>query len=235
MFFAFDMDKKQSVLLVFATEGESVALRSAFDWQSESDYLALHTSSHHYKLVHTGIGMVNTAFVLGRLLSQQDFDYVVNAGIAGAIDKELDLGAVVEVAGECFSEMGAEDHLDFLTLDEMGFPLLEDGPIFNRIVNKNRFFSNIPQVKGVTVNTVHGEANSINTLKKRWPDAQVESMEGAAVFLSCKRAKVPFLQIRAISNFVEPRDREAWNIPLALHNLNEFLVRLIQNGFEIVA
>jgi futalosine hydrolase len=51
-------------------------------------------------------------------------------------------------------------------------------------------------------------------------DADIETMEGAAFFYSCLQLKIPFLQIRAISNFVEPRDKSKWNIPLALENLS---------------
>jgi len=62
---------------------------------------------------------------------------------------------------------------------------------------------------------------------------QLESMEGAAFFYACTQAGVPCLQIRAVSNYVEKRNRDAWQIGLAIKNLNsfaaEFLERVVRN------
>jgi futalosine hydrolase len=49
----------------------------------------------------------------------------------------------------------------------------------------------------------------------------IETMEGAAFFYVCSRENIPFLAIRAVSNKVELRNREKWNIPLAINNLSE--------------
>ena len=75
------------------------------------------------------------------------------------------------------------------------------------------------KVKSITVNTVHGNENSIQEIVKRLnPD--VESMEGAAVFQACKEFVIPCMQIRAISNKVEKRNKSNWDMPLAIKNLN---------------
>ncbi|MDB4583087.1 hypothetical protein N9164_08040, partial [Draconibacterium sp.] len=55
-----------------------------------------------------------------------------------------------------------------------------------------------------------------------------ESMEGAAVFYVCNWLGVSCYQIRAISNFVEPRDSSKWNIPLALENLKEAILVVLK-------
>jgi futalosine hydrolase len=39
---------------------------------------------------------------------------------------------------------------------------------------------------------------------------------------------IPFLQLRTISNYVEVRDKSKWNIPLAVTNLNNTLLALLQ-------
>jgi futalosine hydrolase len=53
-------------------------------------------------------------------------------------------------------------------------------------------------------------------------------MEGAAFFYACRKEGVPGLQIRAVSNYVEKRNRDAWQIGLAVKNLNTFAVELLQ-------
>ena len=54
-------------------------------------------------------------------------------------------------------------------------------------------------------------------------------MEGAAVFYACKMNNVPCLQVRAISNYVEPRNKENWQINLAINNLNNWIINFIEN------
>ena len=52
-------------------------------------------------------------------------------------------------------------------------------------------------------------------------------MEGAAVFKVCNEFSVPCIQIRAISNNVEKRNKENWNMPLAIRNLNKQVAKII--------
>ena len=55
----------------------------------------------------------------------------------------------------------------------------------------------------------------------------IETMEGATFFYICSRENIPFLALRAISNRVEPRNKEKWNIQLALDNLSEKLKEVL--------
>jgi futalosine hydrolase len=77
------------------------------------------------------------------------------------------------------------------------------------------------------VNTVHGNEVSVSKAFERYHPI-TESMEGAAFLLACAEAGVPGAQIRAISNYVERRNREAWNIPLAIQNLNKTALEIIR-------
>jgi nucleoside phosphorylase len=52
-------------------------------------------------------------------------------------------------------------------------------------------------------------------------------MEGAALFHACLTLGVPFLELRAVSDLVGPRDKAAWDIPGAIKVLNEHLVRVV--------
>jgi futalosine hydrolase len=85
----------------------------------------------------------------------------------------------------------------------------------------------LPNAKGVTVNTAHGNIISIDKFISR-TKADVESMEGAAFLFACNQTKTKCLQLRAISNYVEKRDRSKWNIPLVIESLNAFLIDFIK-------
>jgi 1,4-dihydroxy-6-naphthoate synthase len=60
---------------------------------------------------------------------------------------------------------------------------------------------------------------------------EVETMEGAAFFQGCLIENVPFRALRAISNRVEPRNREAWKLKEAVEAVQkELLVSLATVG-----
>lgn len=196
------------------------------------------------KVLITGVGMVNTAFMVGRY-SLHHYDLVINVGVCGAFDKHLELGQLVNVTEDVLSELGAEDGDDFLTYDQLKLPGTH---IFSGIVKDNfEKIEGLKKVKGITVNTVHGNDATIEKVKKLYnPD--VESMEGAAFFAASKNSgtnsnQIMFenkltstsypasdncIQIRAISNYVEKRDRSKWQMPLAIKNLNDFLIDFVK-------
>jgi futalosine hydrolase len=174
----------------------------------------------------TGVGMVATAFSLGKHLATHQYDLAINLGIAGSFDRSIPLGEVAEVVEDSFSELGAEDDQDFLSIENLGFGESQFKPSA-RLYDFG--LTHIRQVNAITVNTVHGNTISIEKLTGRI-QPQLESMEGAAFFYACKQVGLPCLQIRAVSNYVEKRNRDAWQIGLAIKNLNsfadEFLKRL---------
>ena len=55
----------------------------------------------------------------------------------------------------------------------------------------------------------------------------IESMEGAALHYVCTLMKIPFLQLRAISNMVGERDKTKWEIQKAIDALNHSLVKIL--------
>ena len=89
----------------------------------------------------------------------------------------------------------------------------------------------LKSVEGITVNKVHGNEKSVAKLLKHIT-AKVETMEGAAFLMVCQKEKIPALQLRAISNYVELRNKENWNIALALKNLHD-VVFVVLNQLPI--
>jgi len=171
----------------------------------------------------TGVGMVNTAYTMARYINS-NYDYCINAGVAGSFNYDIEIGEVVNVVKDELCEMGAENDNDFIKWEDMA---LGGKSVFSyeditTLANVNA----LKKVKGITVNTVHGNTSSIMKVKQLFsPD--VESMEGAAFFRSCERSIDYAVQIRAISNYVEKRDKNKWNMPLAINNLNETLIKII--------
>ncbi|RVU01720.1 futalosine hydrolase [Mucilaginibacter limnophilus] len=174
------------------------------------------------KTLITGAGMVATAFALGRHLAANQYDLAINLGICGSFDRHIELGEVLEITQDTLSELGAEDHEDFITIDKLGF-----GESVFQSSYKLPDTIDIKKATAITVNTVHGNDASIQKTAKRI-SAQLESMEGAAFFYACRQMNVPCMQIRAVSNYVEKRNRDAWKIGLAVKNLNTFAVEFLK-------
>ncbi|MAU36223.1 MAG: futalosine hydrolase [Flavobacteriales bacterium] len=166
----------------------------------------------------TGIGMVNTAVSLTKELVSNKYDLIINMGVAGAFSEDLVNGCVVEVIEDNFSEIGFENDLEFMQFTDFDI--------------QTRFYSsprtNLKQVRAITVNTVHGNNDTISEIVKR-EKADIETMEGASVFKVCEEFNIPCLQIRSISNRIEKRNTEQWDLDLAIRNLNFEVEKIINN------
>jgi futalosine hydrolase len=177
------------------------------------------------------VGLTATAFQLGSALQAERYDLAINAGLGGALDPELQLAQVVRVVSERFADLGVEEaDGSFTSAQELGLlaadaPPFRTGRLWDDSAEQNRL---LQHVHGISVNRVHGYAPSIAALRERYPDAQLESMEGAAFFYACLHSQQPMLQLRSISNYVTPRDRSAWQIGPAIEALNTHLWELIQ-------
>ena len=166
----------------------------------------------------TGIGMVNTSINLTRELSKNRYDLVINMGIAGSFKDSINIGDVVEITEDSFSEIGFENNNQFNKFSEFDIKT-------SFTVNPK---STLKSVKSITVNTVHGNTQSISEIVER-ENNDIESMEGAAVFNVCEYFNTNCIQIRSISNKVETRNKDNWDIKTAISNLNNEVERIITN------
>ena len=179
----------------------------------------------------TGVGMVPTAVFTSMVLGRYAYDAVINAGICGSFNREIPIGKLLNITTDCLPETGAEDGEHFLSiidlklLDQDEFPF-NGGKLINDSVFDSSLINGLLISTGVTVNTVHGNTMSIDAFMQRHP-ADIESMEGAAFIYACKMHKVRHLQVRSVSNYIEDRDVSKWDIPLAVNNLNHFLLDLL--------
>ena len=214
-----------NILIVSATDAEIAPLTEYFK-------TAALPSSVSGGIVITGVGMLNTAYELTKHLQTSKYDFVIQVGVAGSYINDVALGDLVFVTSDQYGDLGAEDHDKYLDIFEMGLinpnippyivgkmltPLL---PVHNKI--------RLPHMSGLTVNTVSGSKRTIKRRTEKY-HCDIESMEGAAFHYVCLREKIPFAQVRAISNYVTPRDKESWNMKAAIVNLNKWLIDFIEN------
>jgi futalosine hydrolase len=227
------------ILVVAATEAEVGPLISElritnYDFNEMKDSEIVNLKSEivnltpDSSLLVTGVGMVATAFALAKHLTANKYDLVLNLGIAGSFDRTIALGEVLEIMEDTFAELGAEDDDYFLSIEKLGFGESTFYPS-TKLSNLYNLFNtfNLKTANAITVNTVHGNEASIKKVTGRL-NPQLESMEGAAFFYACREMNVPCIQIRAVSNYVERRNRDNWQIGLAIKNLNIFALEFLK-------
>lgn len=214
------------ILLVAATSFEIAPLLQALQEKERQPYTYQFETSRLDVLL-TGVGLPLTAFALAHRLAHKSYDWLLQAGVGGAIDRSLSLGQVVQVVSDSFGDLGVEEaDGSFTSMHEMGlipgdqFPFRESR-LWLADGNSPNFLN---QTHGVSVNTVHGEEKNIEKFREKYPYAQVESMEGAAFCYAALQHGIPALQLRAISNYVEKRQRANWELDKAIKALNDVLL-----------
>lgn len=185
---------------------------------------------HTIEVFVTGVGSIQTTYGMSQLDTSTRIDYAIQVGLAGAFTKSLSLGDVVIVESDTFADIGVEES-DGTFLDIYALELANKDmfPFKNGLItNDSRVQTPHRKVTAITVNTVSGAQQTIDRRKQRF-QADIETMEGAAFFYCCKMQEIPCLQVRAISNFVEPRNKDNWEIDLALTNLKIEFIRIFQS------
>jgi futalosine hydrolase len=222
-----------NILIVSATYLEIEPLLLLFNFEREvNQKLKKYTyKNHSIDVLIPGVGMTCTAYWLGKTLNSKIYDSAINVGLAGSFDDNIKIGDVVNITSDQISELGAEDGESFLSLIDMDLIMDEDftlnnGEMENTICIDNPTINSLTKVKAISVNTTHGDEESINKVKDLF-NPQVESMEGAAFFYACLLEGITCVQVRSISNRVEKRNKDNWNIPLAVKNLCTTTLQII--------
>lgn len=207
------------ILLLSATDGEVSIVKERLAHAGNAP--------HQVQLLTGGVGAIATAFALTRALCHDRYDLVLQAGVGGSFDRDIALGEVVQVTAERYGDLGAEDHDNFLDIFDMGLIKANEHPHSGGWLKAPDVAlagtEHLRKVTGLTVSSVSGSEASIARRMQMY-GCQVESMEGAAMHYACLQMGVPFIQVRAISNYVIPRDKSQWQMKDAIINLNNWLI-----------
>ena len=213
------------ILIASATTAEVAPVLAAFGGV-RPDCRGIHYAGHEIDVLVTGVGMVAMAAWCSRALAKTHYGLALNFGVCGSFDRALAPGTVVHVVSDRIAELGAEDGDAFLTIDELTLP--GESEFVNAAPPANAVLKGLPTVSAITVNTVHGNEGSIADVTRRF-HPQVESMEGAAFMCACLMHEIPFAQVRAVSNIVERRNRNAWKMSEAVASLGKMALSIIEH------
>ena len=212
-------------MLLLLLSATSFEIRETAQWLDDN---VISLNVRKPDLLISGIGQLQTVYALQKQLASRKPRLVIQAGLGGSPNPE-DTGKVYAIRSEQIADLGAIDGNGFRSIFDMGLENPEQFPFTGGILinpyHKLLEWSGLPVLDGVTVNEIKS-ADFAGFQRNDRP--VVESMEGAALHYVCLMEKIPFLQIRSVSNITGDRDKSRWKIKEAAHNLNKSLVTLIQ-------
>ncbi len=238
-----------SIVIVAATDMELSYLLKKLNSTDQSTSTETENSppfERTFSLKAIGIGKAASAMGLTELLLKED-DLplgIILLGCAGAYPKsDLRLGDVVLGTESILADEGFEGQEEFLDLEKLHLPTGETPngeKLFNRFkghlpspeILENFQSLNFAVISGniSTVSSCTGSLARAQELESRW-ELTAEGMEGASTALVAHSHGIPFIEVRGISNEVGPRDREAWNIPLACENAAKVVNTILQSSW----
>ena len=175
----------------------------------------------------TGIGMLASGVKLTQLVTSHQPDLIIQMGIAGSYIKTEPLGKVMIVTSESIADLGVREKGVFKDLFESQLLKDNEAPFKKRkITNPNIKTLNVLKTNTATAVTI----NEITTAPKRIKEIMdahtpvLESMEGAALHYVGALTKTPFIQIRAVSNYVGERNKAKWILKESIEQLEAYVL-----------
>ncbi len=186
-------------------------------------------SFHSPDILIGGIGLTATSYSLMKQFTIKKPRLVIQTGVGGCFDKKILLGEVVAVKKETIADQSVVELkklktlFDLRLLPQNRFPysrgwLVNDHPLLAKLKLK--------KVSGISVNEITTAPGRIKFYREKF-NPVIESMEGAALHFVGLMEKVPFLQLRAVSNYIGERKKKKWNMRESIANLNDELISLL--------
>jgi futalosine hydrolase len=178
----------------------------------------------------TGIGMTATTYSLTRQLNLKKPDIIIQAGVGGCFNTEVPLGTVLAVKQEAIADQSVIELDKLKTMFDLKLVPQNQFPFSKGwLVNKSEVLKKVTlkKVRGVSVNEITTSKQKVKFYTDTF-NPVVESMEGAALHYVCLMEKIPFIQIRSVSNYIAERNKKNWNMKESIIHLNQELQKLLE-------
>ena len=195
--------------IIGAMEDEVAQLKKNMEIEETTEVASLSfcrgkLSGREVVVVRSGIGKVNAAICTQILVDQFHVDVIINTGIAGSLDAEIDIGDIVISTDAVEHDMDASIFGDPIgqipQMDTFSFPADESLVKLAKEVNEKAN----PDVHTWIGRVVSGDQFVSSGEKKeqliRVFDAKCTEMEGAAIAHAAYLNKISCVIIRAISD-----------------------------------
>lgn len=180
--------------------------------------------------------MLSSCFQISKLIFEQKPELVIQAGIAGSFDEQMALSKVVAVKDEYLGDLGVEENGNFTDIFDLHLQEPDSLPFKNKSLHnpwlEKLNLLQLDTVNAVTINEITTRKERIAQLRTKY-NPQIESMEGAALHYCCLQTETPFIQIRAISNYIGERDKSKWQFKASFDNLTSIITSYLDRLYTI--
>lgn len=222
--------------IIFAMEEELIALKKKIEIKNEYTLFNLKFYEACYKnitciLVESGIGKVNAARTTQILIDNIKVDYIFNIGVAGGIEKSLNVGDIIvgtSLVQHDFDitafnhEKGYIPKLGvFINSDKYLIRLTKeiDETLKYGVIASGDIFCTNPNMS----NKIHNKFNALCV-----------EMEGASIAQVCHLCNVPFLIIRSISDVPNNNNIITYDefLEISSNKVSEIMLKLMEKLSE---
>jgi futalosine hydrolase len=214
-----------------------VLIVTAVEAEKDAVLRGLGNNNGQFDVIAGGVGPASAAASTARALTMaardgsthaggtHGYGLVISAGIGGGFAGHAEVGSLAVASEMIAADLGAESPEGFLSIDQLGFGtsrIAADPVLTERLADSLRA-GGLSVATGpiATVATATGTAERATALTTQIPEVVAEAMEGYGAAEAARQAGLPVLELRAISNAVGPRNRDAWDIPQALQMLEK--------------
>ncbi|MGL4722250.1 MAG: hypothetical protein ACRCV3_02990 [Desulfovibrionaceae bacterium] len=229
------------IVLVSATKEEMLASLSCTEHSispdvisvmKDGDTLCTQISTKEVLLVLVGVGPVNAAYYMGKNISQCKNSLIIHCGIAGTYNtNSIPVGSICYVKEEVYLEYGRVT----------GAGIVEQLPYrhYDLQENTNRCeiveirsllekyylrYVEFPHVESMSTACVSADRARVQQIKRQYPLAAIENMEGFSVGISARKNGIDYIGIRSISNIAG--DKESWDIVASFSVLGKTIQKI---------
>jgi len=212
------------ILITAATKFELEPAANFFESQKDQ------INNSKIELAITGIGLISTTYFLTTQIQKNRPDIIIQAGIAGCFESNQN-NKLVAIKQDVAADIGVFENNSFKNIfdlklaDQNEFPFSE-GLLVNPY-EKLLSATGAPLVNAISINEISTDKSKIEWYQQKYSPF-VESMEGAALHFVCLNEKIPFLQLRCVSNQIGERDKSKWTIKESINTLNNGLIETVK-------
>lgn len=184
-----------------------------------------------------GFGIVAAAARTAQLLAALRPERVILVGIAGRLDDRLAIGAATLFDSVACHGIGVGSGPDFIPAATLGWRQWPGAPDDAASAIGDVLPCTVPDRADLpserlllTVTAAAAGPDDVRLRKAMFPEASAEEMEGFAVALACRLARIPCTIIRGISNTAGDRDKARWQTEAPLAAAADLVLRLLEGS-----
>ena len=178
-------------------------------------------------LIDAGVGEISSALATNILISNYDVDCIVNFGVCGSLDNNLDIADIVFVKSVFHFDRDTSpiDNCEIGYYPEFGEKYLSVNP---EMLESAKKVQNLPEVVCASSEKFVASTDTKQMLVSH--GANICEMESAGVVITCKRMNVPCLIVKAVSDKADESASMSFTemLNLAMQRCSDFLYQYIQ-------